>query len=67
MRDRAAERGLRGGVGIDVDELVVLGRVGEGVDARLVDRQPVDTPTSSPMRARICHVDGISDRHRSAA
>ena len=39
--DGAAERGLRGGGGIDVDELAVLGRVGEGVDALLVDQDPV--------------------------
>ena len=40
MRDGAAERRLRGRCGIDMDELTVLGRVGEGVDPRLVDGQP---------------------------
>ena len=39
MSDGAAERGLRRGVRIDVDELPVLGRVGEGVDPLLVDRR----------------------------
>ena len=41
MGDRAAERGLRRGRRVDMDELAVLGRVGEGVDARLVDDDPV--------------------------
>ena len=41
MGDRPAERSLRGGGGIDVDELMVLGRIGEGVDALLVDQDPV--------------------------
>ena len=35
MGDGAAERGLRGERGIDVDELTVLGGVGELVDALL--------------------------------
>ncbi|GLI27538.1 hypothetical protein ARHIZOSPH14_17800 [Agromyces rhizosphaerae] len=41
MRDRRAERaGLRA-VDVDVDPLVVLGRAGELVDARLVDGEPL--------------------------
>src|SRR6185369_4209582 len=38
--DGPAEPGGGRGLRVDMDELMVLGRVGEGVDARLVDRQP---------------------------
>ena len=41
MRDRAAEHGLGGRFRVDMDELPVLGHVGEGVDPRLVDGDPV--------------------------
>ena len=38
MRDGAAERAFLGGaLDVDVDPLVVVGAVGEFVDARLVD------------------------------
>ncbi|EXF43928.1 hypothetical protein BAY1663_03669 [Pseudomonas sp. BAY1663] len=40
MGDGAAERRLRGFLGVDVDELVVAGAVGELVDALLVDGEP---------------------------
>ena len=40
MGDRTAERGLRGCFRVGVNELPVLGRVGEFVDALLVDRHP---------------------------
>ena len=40
VRDRPAERRLRRGRRIDVNELPVLGRVGEGVDPGLVDNEP---------------------------
>jgi hypothetical protein len=40
VRNRAAERRLRCGRGVGVDELPVLGRLGEGVDAALLDAQP---------------------------
>ena len=40
MRHGAAERGLGRGLGVDMDELPILGGVGESVDPRLVDRQP---------------------------
>ena len=36
-----AERGLGRPLGIDVDELLVLGDLGEGVDARLIDGEPM--------------------------
>jgi len=38
--NRAAERRLRRRGGIDMDELPVLGRIGEGVDPGLVDDEP---------------------------
>ena len=41
MGDGAAERGLRRRRRVDMDELVILGHVGEGVDPRLVDQDPV--------------------------
>ena len=41
MRDRAAERRLLRALGVDVDELVVAGDVGEGVDVLLGDLVPV--------------------------
>ena len=42
MRDRATEGGLAArAVDVDVDPLVVAGRVGEPVDAVLVDERPV--------------------------
>src|SRR5438105_4321572 len=40
VRDRAAERALRGGFGIDVNPLVVSRRLGEEVDLALVDSVP---------------------------
>ena len=45
MRDRAAERGRCRPLGIDVDELLVLGDLGEGVDPRLIDDQPAGGET----------------------
>ena len=41
MGDRAAERRLRGALGVDVDPLVVAGDVGEGVDLVLGDVEPL--------------------------
>ena len=41
MGDGAAKRGSRGALGIDVDVLMVVGGIGELVDAGLFDRQPV--------------------------
>jgi hypothetical protein len=38
--DGAAERGPGGGGRIDMDELLILGRVGERLDAQLVDGDP---------------------------
>ena len=40
MRDGPAERGLRGCLRVGVNELPVLGRLGEFVDALLFDRKP---------------------------
>src|SRR6185436_9645721 len=40
VSDRAAEGTSRGALGVDVDPLVVVGGVGEGVHPSLVDRQP---------------------------
>ena len=40
MGDRPAERGRLGALGIHMDELVVLGDVGEPIDAVLIDRDP---------------------------
>ena len=40
MGDGAAERAGGGALGVDVDPLVVVGGVGEGVDALLVDGEP---------------------------
>ena len=40
MRDGPAERSLRGCIRVGVDELPILGCVGEFVDALLIDRQP---------------------------
>ena len=61
MRDGAAERGMRGGGGIGVDELAILGGVGEGIDARLVDEDPLgDADLGADAGANI--VEG-SDRH----
>ena len=41
VRDGAAERRLRGRGGVDMDELVIAGHVGERVDRLLVDQDPV--------------------------
>ena len=41
MGDRAPEHGCCRPLGIDVDELLVLGDLGEGVDPRLIDGEPV--------------------------
>ena len=41
VRDRAAERRLARPLGVDMDELVVERDVGEGVDAALIDEEPV--------------------------
>jgi len=38
--DRAAKRGVFGHVGIDMDELLILGDLGKSVDARLIDLEP---------------------------
>ena len=40
MGDGAAERAVRGALEVDVDPLVVTGRLGEGVDALLLHDQP---------------------------
>ena len=40
VRDRAAKRGLRGFLPVNVNKLVVLGAIGEGVDAILIEGQP---------------------------
>ena len=44
MSDGAAERPLRRPLLVDVDPLVVVGGVGEQVDAVLVDLEPVAGP-----------------------
>ena len=41
MRDRGAEGAVLGALGVDVDPLVVVGRVGEEADALLRDLDPV--------------------------
>ena len=41
MGDRAAECGRGRPLRIDVDELLVLGDLGEGVDPRLIDGEPM--------------------------
>ena len=41
MRDRRTERSLSRTDRIDVDPLVIIGRVGEQVDALLRDLQPI--------------------------
>ena len=41
MGDGAAERGVGGGGRVDVNELLVLGRVGERLNALLFDGDPV--------------------------
>ena len=41
MRDRAAERACRRALRVDVDPLVVAGRVGERVDPLLRDLEPL--------------------------
>ena len=45
MGDRAAERGFGRPLRIDVDELLVLGDLGEGVDPRLIDGEPMGDET----------------------
>ena len=40
MSDRPAERRRARRLRVDVDELPVLGHLGEGVDARLIDEEP---------------------------
>ena len=40
MRDRPAEPCRRSGLGVDMDELMILGRVGERIDAVLADLDP---------------------------
>ena len=44
MGDRAAERPVLGALGVDVDPLVVAGRVGEQVDLLLGDGRPLGPP-----------------------
>ena len=41
MGDGRPERPLRGALGIDVDPLVVAGRLGEQLDRALLDRHPL--------------------------
>ena len=41
MRDRAPEHGCGGPLGIDVDELLVLGDLGEGIDPLLINDHPM--------------------------
>ena len=44
MGDGSAERRRSGGFGIDMDELVILGAIGEGVDPGLSDIEPFRHP-----------------------
>ena len=44
MPDRRAEWAFLGALGIDVDPLVVAGRLGEGVDLLLRDLDPARRP-----------------------
>ena len=44
MRDPPAERAVRRTLGIDVDPLMVIGGVGEQIDALLRDLQPIGGP-----------------------
>ena len=41
MGDRAAKGAVGGAGRIDMDELVVVGGVGEGIDHRLIDDDPI--------------------------
>ena len=60
MRDGAAERRAGGRLGIDMDELVILGRVGESVDPGLLNRPANPTRrSSSPTRARMASSEAI--------
>src|SRR4051812_33053978 len=61
MRDRLAERAVLRGLLVDVDPLVVLGRISERVDARLVHEQPLARAATLPhlrlqLLAQIRHV-----------
>jgi hypothetical protein len=47
VRDRAAELGRPRPLGIDMDEQLVLGDLGEGVDPRLIDFEPARTEARS--------------------
>ena len=47
MGDRAPEHGGRRPLGINVDELLVLGDLGEGVDPRLIDSEPMGDEIAS--------------------
>ena len=53
VRDRRPERSLGRAYRIDVDPLMVVGRVREGVDALLGDLEPVEGSSSFPIRSRI--------------
>ena len=53
MGDRCAERAGGGALGVDVDPLRVVGRLGETVDALLLDLAPRRRASSSPTRSRI--------------
>src|SRR5690606_29913482 len=66
MRDRAAERRRPGALRIDMNELAIERRVGEGVDARLIDIDPGRDPDLLSYKGAIAvdrHVAGF--RHGS--
>ena len=64
VRDRAAEGRLRRRLRVDVDELVVLCAVREGVDAVLVDQDPVgDADLLAGTGLELRRGDGLAALH----
>lgn len=55
MRDGRAERAVGGPLGVDVDPLVIAGRVGEEVDPVLFDGDPLaDTDVGTGRGGELC-------------
>ena len=68
MGDGAAERSLRGLLLVHVNELVVAGGVREGVDAGLVDGDPVgQRDLRADMRGQLIRTDSGGGGHTTPA
>ncbi len=63
MSDRPAEGRRLGRLWIDMNELMILGHVGEGVDPRLINQEPArHARLGSDAGGQICERDGFEGR-----